>query len=133
FTSIRLHESAFMVAVPEDHDLASRDSVPLAALRNEYFVTLPSVHSDWGFLQRVCQQAGFSPMIIREVVEPQTVLAMISMGIGITLMADGYAQMSWPGVVFRPLEERIPADLYIVYDQQQATPALEKLVAALTV
>ncbi|CHY60984.1 DNA-binding transcriptional activator XapR [Salmonella enterica subsp. enterica serovar Typhi] len=133
FTSIRLHESAFMVAVPEDHDLASRDSVPLSALRNEYFVTLPSVHSDWGFLQRVCQQAGFSPMIIREVVEPQTVLAMISMGIGITLMADGYAQMSWPGVVFRPLEERIPADLYIVYDQQQATPALEKLVAALTV
>ncbi|MDI4740198.1 iron-containing alcohol dehydrogenase, partial [Salmonella enterica subsp. enterica serovar Kentucky] len=43
---------------------------------------------------------AFSPMIIREVVEPQTVLAMISMGIGITLMADGYAQMSWPGVVF---------------------------------
>lgn len=34
-------------------------------------------------------------MIIREVVEPQTVLAMISMGIGITLMADGYAQMNW--------------------------------------
>ncbi len=38
------------------------------------------------FLQRVCQRAGFSPMIIQEVVEPQTVLAMISMGIGITLM-----------------------------------------------
>ncbi len=72
-------------------------------------------------------------MIIREVVEPQPVLAMSSMGSGITLRADGYAQMSWPGVVFRPLEERIPADLYIVYDQQQATPPLEKLVAALTV
>ncbi|MNO09540.1 DNA-binding transcriptional activator XapR [compost metagenome] len=54
------------------------------------------------------------------------------MGIGITLIADSYAQMNWPGVVFRPLEERIPADLYIVYDQQQATPALEKLVGALT-
>ena len=53
-------------------------------------------------------------------------------GIGITLIADSYAQMTRPGVVFRPLEERIPADLYIVYDQQQATPALEwKLVAAL--
>lgn len=59
-------------------------------------------------------------MIIQEVVEPQTVLAMIeAMGIRITLMADGYAQMSWPGVVFRPLEERIPADLYIVYDQRR--------------
>lgn len=59
FTSIRLHESAFMVAVPEDHDLASRDSVPLAALRNEYFVTLPSVHSDWGFYNVYANRQAF--------------------------------------------------------------------------
>lgn len=131
FTSLRLHESSFLVAVPEEHPLAARKTIPLAALRNEYFVTMPSIHTDWTFLQRVCQSAGFSPMIIREVMEPQTVLAMVSMGIGITLIADSYAQMMWPGVVFRPLEERIPADLYIVYDQQQATPALEKLVATL--
>ena len=131
FTSLRLHESSFLVAVPEEHPLAARKAIPLAALRNEYFVTMPSIHHDWTFLQRVCQSAGFSPMIIREVMEPQTVLAMVSMGIGITLIADSYAQMMWPGVVFRPLEERIPADLYIVYDQQQATPALEKLVATL--
>ena len=132
FTSLRLHESSFLVAVPEDHTLASRESIPLAALRNEYFVTLPSVHSDWAFLQRVCQQVGFSPMIIREVVEPQTVLAMISMGMGITLMADGYAQMNWPGVAFRPLEERIPADLSVVYEKQQTTPALERMIESLT-
>lgn len=132
FTSLRLHESSFLVAMPEEHPLAVLAAIPLEALRNEYFVTMPSVHTDWTFLQRVCLSAGFTPMIIREVREPQTVLAMISMGIGITLIADSYAQMSWPGVVFRPLEERIPADLYIVYDQQQATPALEKLVAALT-
>ena len=131
FTSLRLHESSFLVAVPEEHPLAARKAIPLAALRNEYFVTMPSIHTDWTFLQRVCQSAGFSPMIIREVMEPQTVLAMVSMGIGITLIADSYAQMMWPGVMFRPLEERIPADLYIVYDQQQATPALEKLVATL--
>lgn len=132
FTSLRLHESSFLVAMPEEHPLTACESIPLEALRNEYFVTMPSIHTDWAFLQRVCLSAGFSPMIIREVREPQTVLAMISMGIGITLIADSYAQMNWPGVVFRPLEERIPADLYIVYDQLQATPALEKLVAALT-
>ena len=131
FTSLRLHESSFLVAMPEEHPLAARKAIPLATLRNEYFVTMPSIHTDWTFLQRVCQSAGFSPMIIREVREPQTVLAMVSMGIGITLIADSYAQMAWPGVAFRPLEERIPADLYIVYDQHQATPALEKLVAAL--
>ncbi|MEG1209984.1 MAG: LysR family transcriptional regulator [Leclercia sp.] len=132
FTSLRLHESSFLVAMPEDHVLTACDAVPLEALRNEYFVTMPSMHTDWAFLQRVCQSAGFTPMIVREVMEPQTVLAMISMGIGITLIADSYAQMNWPGVVFRPLQERIPADLYIVYEEQQATLALIKLVEALT-
>ncbi|MBA7935033.1 LysR family transcriptional regulator [Klebsiella sp. RHBSTW-00215] len=132
FTSLRLHESSFLVAMPEEHHLTTYDVVPLEALRNEYFVTMPSIHTDWAFLQRVCQTAGFSPMIVREVMEPQTVLAMISMGIGITLIADSYAQMNWPGVVFRPLEERIPADLYIVYEESQATLALTRLVEALT-
>ncbi|GAB8492306.1 hypothetical protein OkiPb00461_05330 [Escherichia coli] len=60
------------------------------------------------------------------------VLAMVSMGIGITLIADSYAQMNWPGVIFRPLKQRIPADLYIVYETQQVTPAMVKLLAALT-
>ena len=71
-------------------------------------------------------------MIIREAVEPQTVLAMISMGLGITLMADSYAQMQGPGVVFRPLKARIPADLYIVYQPACVTPTVMRLVNALT-
>lgn len=131
-TGLRLHESAFLVAMPQDCPLTRWSEIPLEALRNEYFVTLPSVHSDWSFLQRVCQKAGFSPMIIREAVEPQTVLAMISMGLGITLIADSYAQMQWPGVVFRPLKERIPADLYIVYQPANATATVMRLVEALT-
>ncbi|STM22801.1 DNA-binding transcriptional activator XapR [Escherichia coli] len=122
FTSLRLHESAFLVAMPEEHHLSSFSTVPLEALRDEYFVTMPPVYTDWDFLQRVCQQVGFSPVVIREVNEPQTVLAMVSMGIGITLIADSYAQMNWPGVIFRPLKQRIPADLYIVYETQQVTP-----------
>ncbi|HCT9940681.1 TPA: LysR family transcriptional regulator [Enterobacter kobei] len=132
FTSVRLREAAFLVAMPEDHRLIREPSVALADLQDEYFVTMPSAHSDWAFLHRVCQQAGFSPMIVREAVEPQTVLAMISMGMGITLAADNYAQMQWPGVVFRPLKERIPADLYVVYNEKQVTPAVKTLIETLT-
>ena len=49
FTSLRLHESSFLVAMPEEHPLAARKAIPLAALRNEYFVTMPSIHTDWTF------------------------------------------------------------------------------------
>jgi DNA-binding transcriptional LysR family regulator len=131
FTSLCLGKASFLVAMPEDHPLVNQPAIALADLQNDYFVTMPSAHSDWAFLQRVCQQAGFTPLIVREAVEPQTVLAMISMGMGITLAADSYAQMQWPGVVFRPLRERIPADLYVVYDEKQATPAVTHLINAL--
>ena len=43
--------------------------------------------------------------------------------------AEAFSQFF--GVIFRPLKERIPADLYIVYETQQVTPALVKLLAAL--
>lgn len=131
FTGLCLGNASFLVAMPEDHPFVSQPAIALSDLQNEYFVTMPSAHSDWAFLHRVCQQAGFTPMIVREAVEPQTVLAMISMGMGITLAADSYAQMQWPGVVFRPLQERIPADLYVVYDEKQATPAVTQLIDAL--
>ncbi|MBZ9220908.1 hypothetical protein H5U71_04920, partial [Escherichia coli] len=41
--------------------------------------------------------------------------------------------VSWQHhLIFRPLKQRIPADLYIVYETQQVTPAMVKLLAALT-
>ncbi len=84
------------------------------ALRDEYFVTMPPVYTDWDFLQRVCQQVGFSPVVIREVNEPQTVLAMVSMGIGITLIADSYAQMNWP-VSFSVRSNSASLQIYILF------------------
>ncbi|VEJ54862.1 LysR family transcriptional regulator [Pragia fontium] len=126
--SLRLQQASFLVALPTEHRLTRYSSIPLHELRNEPFVALPAVHSDWSFLQKVCFRAGFSPHIVREAIEPQTVLALISMGLGITFMADSYAQMNWPGVVFRPLDERIPADLYVVYDELQVTSTTLRLI-----
>lgn len=91
-TSVRLYDAAFLVAMPEDHRLVSESAIALSALQDEYFVTMPSAQSDWAFLHRVCQQAGFSPL----------------------------------------MKERIPADLYVVYDEKQATPAVKTLIATLT-
>lgn len=129
--SKRLHPASFLVALPGGHPLTDDAAIPLARLSREPFITLPAAHSDWRFLHNICLRAGFTPNIVREAVEPQTVLALISMGLGVTLMADSYAQMAWPGVVFRPLAEPVPADLYAVYDPVQVTPAASRLIAAL--
>jgi DNA-binding transcriptional LysR family regulator len=129
--SEKLHDATFMVALPEQHPLAKQTSVDIGQLRHEAFVTMTAIHSDWTFLQRVCREAGFSPRVVREAVEPQTVLALVSIGLGLTIIADSYAQMNWPGVVFRPPAKAIPADLYAVYDPGQLTTTTRQLIDSL--
>jgi len=129
--SERLHEATFMVALPENHPLAQQETIDIIQLRKEAFVTMTAVHSDWTFLQRVCREAGFTPRVVREAVEPQTVLALVSIGFGLTIIADSYAQMSWPGVVFRRPTQPIPADLYAVFDPIHLTSTTQQLIAAL--
>lgn len=129
--SEKLHEATFMVALPEQHPLARQQTVDITQLRHEPFVTMTAIHSDWTFLQRVCREAGFTPRVVREAVEPQTVLALVSIGFGLTIMADSYAQMSWPGVVFRPPTRPIPADLYAVFDPVHLTSTTKQLIEAL--
>ncbi|ROP58949.1 LysR family transcriptional regulator [Enterobacter sp. BIGb0383] len=132
FSSLLLCTASYLVAMPTGHRLAGWDAVPLSELKDEEFITLRTAHSDWSFLQQVFFKAGLSPNITREVLEPQTVLALTSMGIGITLMPDSYSLMHWPGIVFRPLQERIPADLYLIYEAAKLTPARQRLIDALT-
>ncbi|HKS34240.1 MAG TPA: LysR substrate-binding domain-containing protein, partial [Enterobacteriaceae bacterium] len=132
FRSQLLCTASYLVAMPAGHRLAEWDAVPLSELKDEAFITLRTAHSDWSFLQQVFFKAGLSPTITREVLEPQTVLALTSMGIGITLMPDSYSLMHWPGIVFRPLQERIAADLYLIYETAKLTPARQRLIDALT-
>ncbi|XNM90733.1 LysR family transcriptional regulator [Escherichia coli] len=132
FTSLRLHDRRFwwrcLKSIISHHFPPSRWKryVTSILLQCRPF-TLTGI-----FCSEFASRWDFHRLLIREVNEPQTVLAMVSMGIGVTLIADSYAQMNWPGVIFRPLKQRIPADLYIVYETQQVTPAMVKLLAALT-
>lgn len=130
--SQKLHDASFVVALPENHPLAQQSAIDITQLRKEPFVTMTAIHSDWTFLQRLCREAGFTPRVVREAVEPQTVLALVSIGFGLTLIADSYAQMHWPGVVFRPPTQPIPADLYAVFDPLYLTSTTQQLIAALT-
>lgn len=129
--SEKLNDATFMVALPEQHPLTQQPAIDIRQLCEEDFVTMTAVHSDWTFLQKVCAEAGFTPKVVREAVEPQTVLALVSIGLGLTIMADSYAQMSWPGVTFRPMVQAIPADLYAVYAPEQLTEVTRRLIEAL--
>lgn len=104
---------AVQVAVHERDPLSQRQTVSLKDLASRAFISLSFSHSD--FARQVydnCLELGVSPLITHQVFEPQTALALVSTGNGVSLLPESCALIHWPGVVFLRLQETIPADLY---------------------
>nr|WP_240780294.1 LysR family transcriptional regulator [Serratia proteamaculans] len=113
------------LVLPQDHPLAQAESLPLAALRHEKFIVLPPHEASLGlYLHNLCLQQGFKPDIAYQVNEPQTLMALVAEGYGITLLPDSYGRIPWPGVRFCPLQQAPSADLYAIYHADSATPVV---------
>jgi DNA-binding transcriptional LysR family regulator len=114
------------VAVNEHHPLATRAHIELTDLANEPMLTLALDKSSFPrYLIQCCVNAGFQPTIFQEANEPQTLLAMVGVGLGVALMPETTGRIGWPGVRFLPIKTNPPsANLYIAYTTQDDAPVI---------
>ena len=100
-----LVEERLVAALPDSHPLARRKRVPVAALADEPFVLVPrrlgtGLYDD---VLAVCREAGFSPHVVQEASEMQTIVSLVSAGIGVSLVPQSVETFSPPRVAYRPL------------------------------
>lgn len=124
---------SIIVAVAENDPLCKQAQLALNELSAQPFISLSFSRSDFAQqLYDYCVEAGFYPLIAHQVSEPQTALALVSAGIGISLLPDSCALIQWPGVKFVPLKETIPADLYALWSVENLSPITHAFLSALT-
>ena len=94
-----------VVALFQGHPLASRARVPLKALASSPFVLFPRDQGQglYDVVVDVCQTAGFVPRIVQHAIEMQTIVSLVSGGLGVSLLPQSAQMYHVPGVVFRPL------------------------------
>ncbi|MCO7124761.1 LysR substrate-binding domain-containing protein [Sporolactobacillus shoreicorticis] len=99
-----LRKESYVVALPVHHSLASKTEIFANDLRNEAFVTTLRETGTFYYdsMIKVCMDAGFSPRIIQEARDMQTVLALVSSGLGIALIHES-ARHIRNDVVYKPL------------------------------
>ncbi|WP_165491789.1 LysR family transcriptional regulator [Egibacter rhizosphaerae] len=121
-----------LVAVlPSGHPLAERAEIPLAALADEPFVFYarpqgPEVHDT---IVGLCRQAGFSPSIVHEARDVQTLVSLVAADLGVSLVISPTPD---PGeaVAFRPLTDDLPDwELVLAWAEQDHAPALAHFLA----
>jgi DNA-binding transcriptional LysR family regulator len=99
-----LRESVVAV-LPAAHGLAAAPRLRLRQLAKEPFVLFPP-HVGAAFYEKLisfCVAAGFTPRVVQEATQWQSVVTFVETGLGVSLAPAGVQKFSWKGVVYRQL------------------------------
>jgi DNA-binding transcriptional LysR family regulator len=123
-----------IAAVPSAHRLARQRTVAARALREDGLILFPralapGLHDS---VIGVCRRAGFTPRIVQEAVQMQTILGLVAAGLGIALVPACMALLKRPDVAYLPLAPAGPwVETIAVWRAGVASPALAALLQAL--
>ncbi|QDR81724.1 LysR substrate-binding domain-containing protein [Sporomusa termitida] len=123
---------AFVVALPQNHQLAECQSVDVRQLApNSFIMTTRKVGEGYhdGIIN-ICRHAGFEPRISQEVHELQTSVSLVAAGMGIALLPGSIQKLNIKGVVYRPLTNAIPPlETAIAWHKNEKSPRVENFLA----
>ena len=127
-------EEAGMVALPAVHSLASCEEIAIGDLADAPWLLVPArVPSRLRDLTlRAAATAGFTPRVGQEARELDALIALVSAGLGVTLVPASAAQFPRPGVVFRPLAGKALSFRLVALRQRgHAPPAVRSFLEVL--
>jgi DNA-binding transcriptional LysR family regulator len=129
-----LRREALVVALPASHPLADHESIRLADLSDEPFITYPSRHRSvvHDSIFDACQRAGFVPRVVQEVQETSTLVVFVAAGLGVALVPEPVRALSIAGAVYRPLEgEGEFVELAVATREGEDSPHVSRVLACL--
>jgi DNA-binding transcriptional LysR family regulator len=121
-----------VVALPAGHPLAGRARVPLRALAGERFVIYtrsygPSVYDA---IVGHCVTAGFTPRIVQEAADVQTIVSLVAAGLGVSLLIAPTPPSAEDTVAYRPLADDLPRwELALAWSPTNTAPVLARFLA----
>jgi DNA-binding transcriptional LysR family regulator len=132
----RVASDPLVVAMPQAHPLAARRRVPLGRLTGDPFILIPrqSAPTFHDLTVTACMQAGFSPNIRHYANHLVSVVSLVAMGRGVSLVPRAFARAALPGVVFRPIDGvKAYAEYSVVWNPRNSLPILPRVLGLLGV
>lgn len=121
-------------AVPQTHKLASKKSITLRELQNDYFIgfvedMFPARNT---LIQMACHLAGFEPKLLAEANGFVAMLTMIRAGVGVGVLSKLIAEAHSQGVIFLDIEENIaPIEYACAFRRNDTRPTVHSVIGML--
>ncbi|MEU7475018.1 LysR substrate-binding domain-containing protein [Lentzea sp. NPDC042327] len=126
-----VRDERLVVVLPVDHPLAERQSLSVAALRDEAFIT--EVKPEAGIAKAVlqmCLKAGFSPKRKHVVSNMPTLLALVAAGLGIGVVPESARSIPLSGITVRSLEDGANVGIALAWHRSQCSPLMTNVLKA---
>ncbi len=127
-----LSSDPLILALPDSHPLADQHQISLASLASDPWLLHPRAEGPVLFDQLISlfQAVGFSPEIAHYVSKPQTVLGLVSAGIGLALVPACLKNLQRTGVIYKPLVQPTPRlESALAYRVDSSSPLLQAFLA----
>ncbi|WP_305091952.1 LysR family transcriptional regulator [Prescottella sp. R16] len=121
----RLGHQEIRAVVPRGHRLAGRRRVALGDLAGEPFVANPPTYHLRRQLDSWCAEAGFSPRVVFEITEFETLRSLVAHGLGVALLPD--AETEHTDLVSIRLDGKRRRTIGLVTGGHRPTPAVDRL------
>ncbi len=138
-TSEIVFEESLVIALPASHQLATVDSIDLRLLAREPFILFPRQLAPGLYdpIITICQAAGFSPLVVQECIQMQTIVSLVSANMGVSIVPESIQQVQRAGVVYKPIQDLTPpgskqllrlATISIVWRTKDDSPTVSRLL-----
>ena len=123
----------FLVALPARHRLArARGRLAVRELAGEAFVMVPREIAPglYDIVSALASRAGFSLNVAQEAIQMQTVVSLVSSGLGLAIVPGSLANLGRRGVVYREIADPHPRlELWLAWRRGELGVAARELVA----
>jgi DNA-binding transcriptional LysR family regulator len=123
-------QEPLVLALPEQHALARRKTLRLQDVWAQPLVTFPRriVPTLFDAIFGMYHDAGKQPVVAQEAIQMQTIVNLVSAGLGVAWVPASVQQFQRPGVVYRHVQGAVPGcETSLVW--QRSSPALERFLA----
>ena len=119
-----------VVVLPAGHALAKRAKVPVGALRNQPYVSVPpEIEPGWsGQCIEALHAAGVTLEIAQEADSKLAMLGLVAAGMGVSVVSESMSQLAPRGVVFRPLTGISTRLALSVLSQREPSPRASSFI-----
>jgi DNA-binding transcriptional LysR family regulator len=127
-----IQRERFVVALPARHRLARRRRLAMRALAGEPLVMVPKEIAPglYDIVADLALRAGIPLNVAQEAIQMQTVVSLVSSGLGAAIVPGSVANLGRRGVVYRELIDAHPRlDVWLAWARRMLDPAAQEFVA----